>query len=120
MDISQFLKGRSLKDLSSEELFTLDSVLQNFQKTDRLQTYKSILQEGLTLDNFTSADSLEVLQEIRSHLGLSEEEHYKVLSEISSEQSFLLYGNQNSNPHSTNRKKFPETKLGATRLRKNP
>ena len=120
VDISQFLKGRSLKDLSSEELFTLDSVLQNFQKTDRLQTYKSILQEGLTLDNFTSADSLEVLQEIRSHLGLSEEEHYKVLSEISSEQSFLLYANQNSNPHSTNRKQFPETKLGATRLRKNP
>ena len=119
VDISQFLKGRSLKDLSSEELFTLDSVLQNFQKTDRLQTYKSILQEGLTLDNFTSADSLEVLQEIRSHLGLSEEEHYKVLSEISSEEPFLLYGNQNSNPHSTNRKKIPETKLGATQLRKN-
>ncbi len=78
VDISQFLKARSLNDLSSQELFTLDSVLQQFQKTDRLQTYKSILQEGLTLSNFTSADSLEILQEIRSHLGLSEEEHYAV------------------------------------------
>jgi hypothetical protein len=111
VNISQFLKGRSLNDLSSQELFTLDSVLQQFQKTDRLQTYKSILQEGLTLSNFTSADSLEILQEIRSHLGLSEEEHYKVLSEITSEQPFLLYGNQTSNPENTGIKE--------TRLRKN-
>ena len=88
---SQVLKGRSLDELSSNELFILVSVLPEFQQTDRLQIYKSILLEGLTQQNFTSSESLEILQEIRQKLALSENEHFSMLSEISSEQPFLVY-----------------------------
>ena len=96
---SQFLKGRSLDELSSNELFILASVLPEYQQTDRLQIYKSIMLEGLTQKNFTSADSLEILQEIRQKLALSENEHFSVLSEISREQPFLLYSYQTSLPY---------------------
>lgn len=91
IDNSQYLKGRSLDELSSNELFILVSVLPEFQQIDRLQIYKSIISEGLTQQNFTSSESLEILQEMRQKLGLGEKEHFYLLSEISSEQPSLLY-----------------------------
>ncbi|MBF2015495.1 MAG: 4Fe-4S binding protein [Rivularia sp. T60_A2020_040] len=99
---SQFLKGRSLDELSSNELFILASVLPEYRQTDRLEIYKSILLEGLIQKNFTSSDSLEILQEIRQKLALSENEHFSILSEISSEQPFLIYPNQMNNPANFN------------------
>ena len=98
INISQTLKGRSLDELSSNELFILASVLPKYQQTDRWKIYKSILEEGLSLNNFTSSDSLNVLQEIREKLAFTEKEHYDILSEISSEKPFLLYPNQTLNP----------------------
>ncbi|MBE9214569.1 4Fe-4S binding protein [Plectonema cf. radiosum LEGE 06105] len=95
---SQFLKGRSLDELSSNELFILASVLPEYRQKDRLEIYKSILLEGLIQKNFTSSNSLEILQEIRQKLALSENEHFSILSEISSEQPFLIYPNQRINP----------------------
>lgn len=81
INISQFTKGRSLDELSSNELFILSSILPQFQKKDRLQIYKSILSEGLKLKNFTSSDSFEILESIRNRLGLSENDHFALLSE---------------------------------------
>ncbi|MGF1674018.1 MAG: 4Fe-4S binding protein [Rivularia sp. (in: cyanobacteria)] len=95
---SQFLKGRSLDELSSNELFILASVLPEYRQKDRLEIYKSILLEGLIQKNFTSSNSLEILQEIRQKLALSENEHFSILSEISSEQPVLIYPNQMINP----------------------
>ncbi|MDJ0674778.1 MAG: 4Fe-4S binding protein [Calothrix sp. MO_167.B42] len=81
INISQLTKGRSLDELSSNELFILGSILPQFQKKDRLQIYKSILEEGLKLKNFTSSDSFEILEEIRDRLSLSENDHFAVLLE---------------------------------------
>ncbi|NJS16564.1 MAG: hypothetical protein HC787_05900 [Nostocaceae cyanobacterium CSU_2_110] len=76
IDISSFLNQRTLKDLTSDELFLLASVIPEFRQKERLQIYKAILKDGLLQQNFTSADSLEVLKEIRSHLDLNQEQHY--------------------------------------------
>ena len=112
INISQLLKGRSLDELSSNELFVLASVLPNYQQTDRQQIYKSILQEGLSLENFTPADSFEILQEIRSHLGLKENEHDNILSKISSENPSLLYRKHTSNPSNNQMKKLVDSDYG--------
>ena len=80
--ISPFLKGRSLDCLTSNELFILNSVLPEFQRGDRLQIYKGILQETLMLGNITSADTFEALKELRQQMALNDEEHYRVLSDI--------------------------------------
>ncbi|NJM18235.1 MAG: 4Fe-4S binding protein [Richelia sp. RM2_1_2] len=94
IDISSFLNQRTLKDLTSDELFLLASVIPEFRQKERLQIYKAILKDGLLQQNFTSADSLEVLKEIRSHLDLNQEQHYLVLSEIIGENPDFLYPNQ--------------------------
>ncbi len=94
IDVSSFLNQRSLNDLTSDELFLLASVLPKFRQKECLKIYKAILKDGLFQGNFTSAHSLQALQEIRSHLGLKEEEHYAILSELSSEIPHLLYQNK--------------------------
>ncbi|MGD1911260.1 MAG: 4Fe-4S binding protein [Rivularia sp. (in: cyanobacteria)] len=94
IDVSSYLNQRSLNDLTSDELFVLASVLPKFRQKEGFQIYKAIFKDGLVQQNFTSADSLEALEEIRSHLGLNEEDHYSILSELSSEQPHLLYPNQ--------------------------
>lgn len=91
IDIEEFLDGRSLNQLNSNELFVLASVLPKFRKEDRLQLYKDILSEALVLENCTSDSSLEVLKELRKQLGLKDNEHYSVLSKIGAQNPELLY-----------------------------
>ena len=94
INLSSLLNQRSLNDLTSDELFLLASVIPKFRQKERLQIYKAIFKDGLVQQNFTSADSLLALKEIRSHLGLNAESHYSILSEIIGEQPELLYQNQ--------------------------
>ena len=94
INLSSLLNQRSLNDLTSDELFLLASVIPQFRQKERLQIYKAIFKDGLVQQNFTSADSLSALEEIRSHLGLNAESHYSILSEIIGEQPELLYQNQ--------------------------
>ena len=91
IEISQFLKGRSLDDLTSNELFVLTSVLPQFQHVDRLQIYKEILQETLTQGSITPENTVEALRELRQQMGLSDDEHYSLLSDIASEQLSAVY-----------------------------
>ena len=91
IDISPFLKGRSLDDLTSNELFVLNSVLPEFQHGDRLQLYKGILQETLIQGNITFADTFGVLKELRQQMALNDDEHYRILSDIATEGSSIIY-----------------------------
>ena len=91
IDISSFLNNRSLDELTSNELFVLNSVLPQFQRKDRLQIYKRILQEALIQGNVTSADTFEVLQELRQQMDLNDDEHYLVLFDITGENPSSAY-----------------------------
>ncbi len=91
IDVSSLLNQRSLDDLTSDELFLLASVIPKFREKERSQIYQAIFQDGLVKNNFTSADSFEKLKQIRSDLGLNEEEHYSILSQIIENNPDLLY-----------------------------
>ncbi|KST64457.1 4Fe-4S binding protein [Mastigocoleus testarum] len=91
IDISRFLKGRSLDDLTSNELFILTAVLPQFQRRDRLQVYKEILRETLTQGNITPQNTFEVLRELRQQLALNDDEHYSVLSNLTQEEPSTVY-----------------------------
>ena len=91
IDVSSYINQRSLSDLTSDELFLLASVLPQFREKELVKIYKEILKDGLMMQNFSSADSVDKLKEIRVNLGLNEEKHYVILSEIISEQPELLY-----------------------------
>lgn len=91
VDFSQVLEGRSLEQLKADELYVLAKVLPNFSQQYRFSLYKGVLQDGLEDGRFQSSQSLEPLQAIRHKLGLSDEDHYTVLTELGGEHSHLLY-----------------------------
>ncbi len=90
IDWSKFLEGRSLQDLIPDEVYVLAKVLPGFSRADRLKVYKGVLQEALEDGEVHSANSLEVLKDIRKELSIGDKEHYAVLTELGIEDPSLL------------------------------
>ena len=90
LDFSQFLKGRSLDDLNSDELYVLATVLSGATRQAHYKVYKSILQGALEEKRFEPISSREVLSQLREKLQLGDEEHDRVLAEILQENPNLL------------------------------
>ncbi len=81
-DLSQFLEGRSLQQLPADELYLLAKALPDVTQQDRLQIYKGVLQEAIQAGHVNYLSSLEVLQQMRQKLGITNEQHYQVLVEL--------------------------------------
>lgn len=90
IDFSRFLEGRSMEDLKAEEVYVLAKVLPGFNQEQSLQVYKGVLRETLEQGNADSASSLEVLRPIRQELNIKDEDHFAVLTELSSVEPDLL------------------------------
>jgi hypothetical protein len=90
IDWGKFLEGRSLENLIPDEVYVLAKVLPGFNRTDRLRVYKGVLQEALEDGKIQSANSLEVLKDLRQELSVNDEEHYSVLTELGIEDPSLL------------------------------
>ena len=94
LNVAQFLEGRSLSDLTTDEVYVLAKVLPGFTKEKRHQAYKGVLREALEEGYVNTSSSLEVLQQMRSELDISEEEHRQVLEELGIEDPELLDPNR--------------------------
>ncbi|MGB3637556.1 MAG: 4Fe-4S binding protein [Rivularia sp. (in: cyanobacteria)] len=94
IDIEQFLNGRSLDKLKADELFVLAEVLPQFSERGRHYVYKWMLEEALAEKCTCPEKSFEYLMPIRQKLGLPDEEHYQILSTISSESPEIIYPQQ--------------------------
>jgi hypothetical protein len=90
VDWSKLLDGRSLQDLVPDEVYVLAKVLPDFKRADRVQVYKGVLREALEEGKVNSAESLEVLKDMRKELNVTDEEHYAVLAELGVEDYTLL------------------------------
>jgi CRP-like cAMP-binding protein len=90
INVEQYLAGRSLDDLSTDEVYVLAKVLPEFTREKRNTAYKGVLQEALEEGYVDTASSLEVLQQIRSELEISEAEHRQILAELGVEDPELL------------------------------
>ena len=90
LDVSQFIEGRSLDDLNTHEVYVLAKILPGFTKDKRHQAYKGVLREALEEGYVNSSSSLEMLQQMRSELDISNEEHRQVLEELGVEDPELL------------------------------
>ncbi|MGK7954712.1 MAG: cyclic nucleotide-binding domain-containing protein [Crocosphaera sp.] len=90
VDVSRFLEGRSLDLLSADEVYVLAKILPGFTGDKRLEAYKGILRDSLEEGYVNSASSLEVLQQMRGELGISEQEHLTILTELGVEDPDLL------------------------------
>jgi FHA domain/Cyclic nucleotide-binding domain len=90
VDWDKFLEGRSLQQLQPNEVYVLAKVLPGVKQDDKLRIYKGVLQESLEEGNIKSADSLDVLMDVRKSLDVTDEEHFAVLSELDVETPSLL------------------------------
>jgi len=90
LDVSRFLEGRSLESLNPDEVYVLAKILPGFTGEKRLQAYKGVLREALEEGHVNSSNSLEVLQQMRQELDISEKEHLTVLTELGVEDPDLL------------------------------
>ena len=89
LDFSEFLPGRGLEQLQADELYVLAKVLPHVRQQDHLSIYKGMLQEGLEQGRFEECCSWQALKPIREKLGLTDENHYQILSELSSQNPNL-------------------------------
>ena len=90
LDVGRYLDGRSLADLGSEEVYVLAKVLPGFTGRKRLEAYKGVVREALEEGFVNAASSLEVLQQMRLSLGISDDEHRQLLEELGVEDPGLL------------------------------
>jgi hypothetical protein len=82
VDFSKLLEGRSLENLKPDEVYVLAKTLPGLNHEKRLQMYKGVLQEALASGNVQSSSSLEAFKTMRTSLGMTDEEHQKVLLEL--------------------------------------
>ncbi len=87
---ADFLDGRSLDKLGNDEVYVLAKVLPGFSRQSRFQVYQGVLQEAITEGKTRSADSLEMLHDVREQLQISPEEHYEILNTLGIENPGLL------------------------------
>ncbi|MGK7925093.1 MAG: hypothetical protein AB4290_07570, partial [Spirulina sp.] len=90
IDFSKFLEGRSMNELKPDEIYVLAKVLPNFSKESSLQVYKGVLRDALEQGNVQSANSFERLEQLRLELGIKDEEHYNLLTDLGLENPDLL------------------------------
>ena len=90
INFSKFLEGRSMEDLKPDELYVLAKILPNFSKETSLQVYKGVLRELLEQGSVQAENSLERLEQIRVELGLKEDDHFNIITELGVEEPDLL------------------------------
>lgn len=94
LDLSQYLEGRVLNDLNASEVYVLAKVLPGFDREKRHEAYKGVVREALEEGYVNYSSSLEVLQQMRQELGVSDDEHREVLEELGIEDPELLNPNR--------------------------
>lgn len=88
------LEGRSLSDLSSDEIYVLAKVLPGFSQEKRLEAYKEVLREALDEGYVNSSSSLKVLAQLRQQLNISDDDHQDLLLELGVEDPSLMDPNR--------------------------
>jgi polyferredoxin len=76
------LEGRSLDDLTPDEIYTLVKVLQKVSQRMRLSTYKGVILDLLEQRTVDGSRSFEFCKKLRQDLQLSDADHFATLEEI--------------------------------------
>ncbi|MGV0027203.1 hypothetical protein [Phormidesmis priestleyi] len=86
----KLLEGRSLDDLSPDEIYTLVKVLQGVSQQLRLQTYTGVVLDLLRQKTIDASGSFDFCQQLRQDLQLTDAEHFSTIETIASINPELL------------------------------
>ena len=98
LDVARFLDGRSLEDLSADEVYVLAKILPDFSHGDRLQVYESVLKEAIEDGRVSPAKSLEEFGQLRQELSISDKEHGAILTTLGRKSPELFDSSRNRSP----------------------
>jgi hypothetical protein len=94
LNVAQYLEGRAIDDLNTHEVYVLAKVLPDFTREKRHQAYKGVVREALEEGYVNYSTSLEILQQMRQELSITDDEHRLVLDELGIEDPELLSPNR--------------------------
>ena len=87
--LSEWLGGRRLNDLTPSEVFTLAKALPANAKSDRRSIYSNVLKEQLEQGRLDRRTAFVKLEELRLSLGLSQDEHRAAVEVLEAENPRL-------------------------------
>ena len=87
--LSEWLGGRRLDDLTPSEVFTLAKALPANAKSDRRAIYSNVLKEQLEQGRLDRRTAFVKLEELRLSLGLSQDEHRAAIEVLEAENPRL-------------------------------
>lgn len=87
---SDLLDGRSLQELSADEVYTLVKVLPEFGQNLRLQTYAGVIVDLLKQNLTTVAESFGFCKKLRQELKIQDTEHFTAIERIAGSYPELL------------------------------
>jgi hypothetical protein len=90
LDTAKYLDRRSLETLDADEVYVLAKILPDFTHQKCLKAYKAVLKEALEEGYSDFGHSLEILQQMRLELTITEAEHQAILTELGVESAELL------------------------------
>jgi hypothetical protein len=79
---ASLLEGRSLEDLSSDEVYTLVKVLSEFSQQLRLQTYTGVVQDLLEQNVVDATSSFDFCRKLRQDLQVNDADHFAAIETI--------------------------------------
>jgi hypothetical protein len=82
-ELAPYLDGRSLEDLSPDEVFTLAKVLPVQISQTKRDVYRGVLADLFSSGRLERASAMVQLEELRQSLGLAVEDHHAALRELS-------------------------------------
>lgn len=102
LNVAKVLDGRSLDDLSADEVYVLAKVLPDFSQEKRQQAYRCMLKEAIEDGYVEPLNSLDNFQQLRQELTISDQDHEAILTALGKEypdlflprQQFLLHKKQ--------------------------
>jgi hypothetical protein len=88
------LEGRSLNDLTPDEIYTLVKVLQGVSQQLRLQTYTGVILDLLRQKAIDASSSFEFCRQLRQDLQLTDADHFSTLETIATTNPEILSSSQ--------------------------
>lgn len=90
VDVSRYMDGRSIDDLQPDEVYVLSKVLPAYTREQKVIAYKRILDEMISQQKTTSAAGLQVLHDLREEMGITTEEHARLIDELGHDHAMEL------------------------------
>jgi hypothetical protein len=92
------LEGRSLDELSPDEVYTLVKVLSEFSQQLRLQTYTGIVQDLIEQKVVDASDSFDFFGKLRQDLQVNDTDHFATIETIAATNPEILFATRDPQP----------------------